>query len=86
MYQYHKFHKKKLHLAAEERNEKTTTQLRDVLKEVCGQVFSCSELSSSVDNYFTRQYIAEDNYEHHTRRRENLKSHRYFLTSQHLRT
>jgi hypothetical protein len=29
----------------------------------------------SVDNYFTRQYIPEDNSEHHTRRRENLKSH-----------
>jgi hypothetical protein len=29
---------------------------------------------TSVDNYFTRQYIPEDNYEHHTRRRENLKS------------
>jgi hypothetical protein len=27
-----------------------------------------------VDNYFTRQYIPEDNSEHHTRRRENLKS------------
>jgi hypothetical protein len=25
-----------------------------------------------VDNYFTRQYILEDNSEHHTRRRENL--------------
>jgi thiamine phosphate synthase YjbQ (UPF0047 family) len=24
---------------------------------------------------FTRQYIPEDNSEHHTRRRENLKSH-----------
>jgi hypothetical protein len=46
----------------------------------------CSELSSgmyccvkqlsetSVDNYFTWQYIPEDNSEHHTRRRENLKS------------
>jgi hypothetical protein len=36
-----------------------------------------SELSSetSVDNHFTRQYIPEDNSEHHTRRRENLKSH-----------
>jgi hypothetical protein len=31
---------------------------------------------TSVDNYFTRQYIPEDNSEHHTRRRENLKSHR----------
>jgi hypothetical protein len=30
----------------------------------------------SVDNYFTRQYIPEDNSEHHTRRRENLKSHK----------
>jgi hypothetical protein len=30
---------------------------------------------TSVYNYFTRQYIPEDNSEHHTRRRENLKSH-----------
>jgi hypothetical protein len=30
---------------------------------------------TSVDNHFTRQYIPEDNSEHHTRRRENLKSH-----------
>jgi hypothetical protein len=29
----------------------------------------------SVDNHFKRQYIPEDNSEHHTRRRENLKSH-----------
>jgi hypothetical protein len=29
---------------------------------------------TSVDNHFTRQYIPEDNFEHHTRRRENLKS------------
>jgi hypothetical protein len=29
---------------------------------------------TSVDNYFTRQYILEDNYEVRTRRRENLKS------------
>jgi hypothetical protein len=29
---------------------------------------------TSVDNYFTRQYIPEDNSEHHTRRRENFKS------------
>jgi hypothetical protein len=32
-----------------------------------------------VDNYFTRQYIPEDNSEHHIRRCENLKSH-MFLT------
>jgi hypothetical protein len=29
---------------------------------------------TSVDNYFTRKYIPEDNSEHHTRRSENLKS------------
>jgi hypothetical protein len=29
---------------------------------------------TSVDNHFTRQYIPEDNSEHHTRRRENLNS------------
>jgi hypothetical protein len=37
---------------------------------------------TSVDNYFTRQYIPEDNSEHHTRSRENLKSHTgYFSRS-----
>jgi hypothetical protein len=30
---------------------------------------------TSVDNYFTAQYIPEDKSELHTRRRENLKSH-----------
>jgi hypothetical protein len=30
---------------------------------------------TSVDNYFTRQYIPEDKSELHTSRRENLKSH-----------
>jgi hypothetical protein len=30
---------------------------------------------TSVDNYFTRQYNPEDSSEHHTRRRQNLKSH-----------
>jgi hypothetical protein len=30
---------------------------------------------TSVDNHFTQQYIPEDNSEHHTSRRENLKSH-----------
>jgi hypothetical protein len=30
---------------------------------------------TSVDNHFTRQYNPEDSCEHHTRRRENLKSH-----------
>jgi hypothetical protein len=31
-----------------------------------------------VDNYFTQQYIPEDNSELHTRRCENLKSHKHF--------
>jgi hypothetical protein len=30
---------------------------------------------TSVDDLFTRQYNPEDSSEHHTRRRENLKSH-----------
>jgi hypothetical protein len=33
---------------------------------------------TSVDNYFIRQYIPEDNSELHTRRRENFKSHIMF--------
>jgi hypothetical protein len=33
---------------------------------------------TSVDNNFTRQYIPEDNSEHHTRRRENFKSHKVY--------
>jgi hypothetical protein len=32
---------------------------------------------TSVDNYFTRQYIPEGNSELHSCRRENLKSHTY---------
>jgi hypothetical protein len=31
---------------------------------------------TSVDNYFTWQYIPEDNSELHTRRRENFKYHK----------
>jgi hypothetical protein len=31
---------------------------------------------TSVDNHFTWQYNPEDSSEHHTRRCENLKSHR----------
>jgi hypothetical protein len=30
---------------------------------------------TSVENYFTRQYIPEDKSEFHIRRRENFKSH-----------
>jgi hypothetical protein len=34
---------------------------------------------TSVDNHFTRQYNPEDSSEHHTRRRENLKSQAVIL-------
>jgi hypothetical protein len=34
---------------------------------------------TSVDNYFTRQYIPEDNSELHTRWRENMKSHNIYI-------
>jgi hypothetical protein len=36
----------------------------------------CLHHQGSVDNHFARQYIPEDNSEHHTRRCENLKSHK----------
>jgi hypothetical protein len=35
---------------------------------------------TSVDNHFTRQYNPEDSSEHHTRRRENLKSQTLHFT------
>jgi hypothetical protein len=42
-----------------------------------GMIMEAARTSeTSVDNYFTRQYIPEDNSELHTRRRENLKSHK----------
>jgi hypothetical protein len=40
-----------------------------------GMIEAVRTSETSVDNYFTRQYIPEDNPEHHTRRRENFKSH-----------
>jgi hypothetical protein len=42
---------------------------------VTGMIEAVRTSETSVDNHFTRQYIPEDNSEHHTRRRENLKSH-----------
>jgi hypothetical protein len=42
----------------------------------CKMIVDRRTSETSVDNYFTRQYIPEDNSEHHTRRRENFKSHR----------
>jgi hypothetical protein len=36
---------------------------------------------TSVDNYFTQQYIPEDSSEHHTRRHENLKSSKMWFVN-----
>jgi hypothetical protein len=36
---------------------------------------AASTSETSIDNYFTRQGIPEDNSELHTRRRDNFKSH-----------
>jgi hypothetical protein len=47
-----------------------------------GEAVRTSE--TSVDNHFTRQYNPEDNSEHHTRRRENLKSHMAQLSASYL--
>jgi hypothetical protein len=61
-------------------------QFRDFCHPACCPGISChSSLimeaartsGTSADNYFTRQYIPEDNSEIHTSRRENLKSHVY---------
>jgi hypothetical protein len=43
---------------------------------IIAQMIAAARTSkTSVDNYFTRQYIPEDKSELHTRRRENFKSH-----------
>jgi hypothetical protein len=46
------------------------------MNEFHGLMMEAAHISeTSVENYFTRQYIPEDESELHTRRRENLKSH-----------
>jgi len=48
-----------------------------MIKEPSSLMMEAAHTSeTSADNYFTRQYIPEDKSELHTRRRENLKSHR----------
>jgi hypothetical protein len=63
-------------------------RIGEMINEVQNCLLGCSTTSSSrmmeavrtsetsVDNYFTRQYIPEDNSELHTRHRENLKCHK----------
>jgi hypothetical protein len=46
----------------------------DVQSCLLGYMEAVRTSETSVDNHFTRQYIPEDNSEHQTRRRENLKS------------
>jgi hypothetical protein len=45
------------------------------LSAIAQMIEAARTSETSVDNYFTRQYIPEDKSELHTRRRENLKSH-----------
>jgi hypothetical protein len=45
------------------------------IMSVCLMMEAARTSETSVDNYFTRQYIPEDNSELRTLRRENLKSH-----------
>jgi hypothetical protein len=64
----------------------TLLRLSQQTLEIISQItLPCSAYSSlmmeavrtsetSVDNHFTRQYNPEDSSEHHTRRRENMKS------------
>jgi hypothetical protein len=42
---------------------------------IIGMMEAVRTSETSVDNHFTRQYNPEDSSEHHTHRRENLKSH-----------
>jgi hypothetical protein len=42
---------------------------------ICTYCYAVRTSETSVVNQFTRQYNPEDSSEHHTRRRENLKSH-----------
>jgi hypothetical protein len=52
----------------------TLTNYNYVQSLIIMEAVRTSEMS--VDNHFTRQYNPEDSSEHHTRRRENLKSHK----------
>jgi hypothetical protein len=46
-----------------------------VLSPSSGMMEAVRPSETSVEKNFTRQYNPEDSSEHHTRRRENLKSH-----------
>jgi hypothetical protein len=58
-------------------SQKTAIFLVHILQTSSLMMEAVGTSETSVDNYFTQQYIPEDNSEHHTRRRENLKSHMY---------
>jgi hypothetical protein len=55
------------------------TGIMCVLPPSSGVMEAVRTSETSVDNHFTRKYNPEDNSEHHTRRRENLKSHKLEL-------
>jgi hypothetical protein len=49
------------------------------VKNICLMMEAVRTSETSVDNHFTRQYNPEVSSEHHTRRRENLKSHLIYV-------
>jgi hypothetical protein len=55
----------------------TASIIRDDPSALMMEAVRTSE--TSFDNFFKRQYIPEDNSEHHTRRRENWKSHNMYF-------
>jgi hypothetical protein len=52
-----------------------STDVSEVSAMIALMMEAACTFETSVDTYFTRQYIPEDKSELHTRRRENLKSH-----------
>jgi hypothetical protein len=54
---------------------RATSIIRAMMALIALMMEAVSTSETSVDNYFTRQYIPEDKSELHARRRENLKSH-----------
>jgi hypothetical protein len=60
----------------EELKENIRREIQICFQECTALMMEAARTSeTSVDNYFTRQYIPEDRSELHTRRRENFKSH-----------
>jgi uncharacterized membrane protein len=60
--------------------DSVATTIKCVIVQSCLLMMEAVRTSeTSVDNHSTRQYNLEDSSEHHTRRRENLKSHKIVI-------